>query len=623
MTQINTPYPSTAYLTGFLKSRGFEVEQKDLSLELALKIFSRKGLEAVIQKIEESKDKTLKKSALLKHFLAEKDKYLQFIEPVVELLQGQDLSLVSRLADATRYPQGPQFKSLEELARIEEGDQLQWAFGSLGDTDRARYLGSLMIADVAAVIRDGIDARFEFVRFAESLARSAPLMDPLIEALENKKPTLLDEWIDELAVKYASAKSYDVIGLSAPFPGNVYGAFRIARAMKKIQPASTFVLGGGWVNTELRDLKEPRAFNYFDFVTLDDGEQPLLSILEFLEKKRTEKDLFRCFIRKNGEVKFVSQNKDHDVPSHKTGYPTYEGLDLKKYLGIFEMLNPMHRLWSQSRWNKLTLAHGCYWKKCAFCDVGLDYIGRYEPSPVDLIVERMDRLAQETGGKGFHFVDEAAPPKLLGQLSDKLLENGRLYSWWSNIRFEKSFDENLTKKMAQAGCIAVSGGLEVASDRLLKLMNKGVTVEQVARVTKNFVDAGVMVHAYLMFGFPTETLQETIDSLERVRQLFKWGCLQSAYWHRFSATAHSPIGMAPEKFGIKVSTPKNISFARNDLEFSDPTGVDHEALEEGLKKAIYNFMHGLGLEEDVRSWFANRTVPQTKVAKSLIERALK
>ena len=134
-------------------------------------------------------------------------------------------------------------------------------------------------------------------------------------------------------------------------------------------------------------------------------------------------------------------------------------------------------------------------------------------------------------------------------------------------------------------------------------MKKGVTVEQVARVTRAFTDAGIMVHAYLMYGFPSETVQETIDALERVRQLFEVGCIQSAYWHRFSATAHSPVGLAPEQYGITLRPLPKITFAHNDLEFDDPVGTDHDFLGAGLRKALYNYMLGVGLDADVRSWF--------------------
>jgi hypothetical protein len=195
-------------------------------------------------------------------------------------------------------------------------------------------------------------------------------------------------------------------------------------------------------------------------------------------------------------------------------------------------------------------------------------------------------------------------------------------SWWGNIRFEKSFTPALCRQLADSGCIAISGGLEVASDRLLKLMNKGVSVEQVARVTRGFADAGILVHAYLMYGFPTQTVQDTVDALETVRQLFENGCIQSGFFHRFACTVHSPVGRNPEAFGVTLQALPPVSFAKNDIGFHDPTGTDHDALGAGLKKALYNYMHGVGLEQDVRRWFS-APVPRTTVPRHRIARALK
>jgi hypothetical protein len=333
----------------------------------------------------------------------------------------------------------------------------------------------------------------------------------------------------------------------------------------------------------------------------------------------------------------------HDVPLADSGTPTYAGLDLDRYLSLLEMLNPMHRLWSDGRWNKLTVAHGCYWKKCTFCDITLDYISRYDLASADVLVDRIEAMVAETGQSGFHFVDEAAPPAGLRALARRLIARGVVITWWTNIRFEKTFTPDLAELLARSGCVAVSGGLEVASNRLLGLIKKGVTVEQVARVTRAFTEAGIMVHAYLMYGFPTETTQETVDSLELVRQLFAAECLQSGFWHRFAATRHSPVGESPELFGIRLLRPESgvgragvPTFARNEVGFHDPTGTDHDRLGVGLRKALYNYMLGLGLEEDVRTWFAESTggrggrggrradvtIPATTVPEQLIRNAL-
>ena len=622
MTQLNTPYPATAYLTGFLRGQGVDVVQSDPAIELVLRLFSRPGLERVLRVLVNSG--LTKASKSVKNFKARPELYISTIESAIRFLQGRDPSLALRIASREFLPEGPRFKATQEFAAGEpesdSGDQLGWAFGSLGIQDRAKYLASLYIDDLADVIRDGIDSRFELSRYGEKLAASAASFDPLIAALDSP-PTLVDELLDEITSELLKEHRPDVLGMTAPFPGNVYGAFRMARRTRVDAPHVKIILGGGYPNTELRSLTDPRVFDYVDFITLDDGERPLLCLLEHLAGKRTREGLLRTFVLENCVVVFKSDPREHDIPQKNVGTPSYVGLRLDQYLSIFEMLNPMHRIWSDGRWNKLTLAHGCYWKKCNFCDVSLDYIGRYDPSSADLIVDRIEALVKETGQSGFHFVDEAAPPAVLRGMAERLIARGVQITWWGNIRFEKTFDPELTALLARSGCVAVSGGLEVASDRLLKLMNKGVTVEQVARVTHAFTEAGVMVHAYLMYGFPTQTQQETVDALERVRQLFAAGCIQSAYWHRFSVTAHSPIGRDPAKFGIRILPEPLVSFARNDLAFEDPTGTDHDTLGVGLRKALYNYMHGLGMDSDVRLWFEVR-VPAARVPQDLIERAL-
>jgi radical SAM superfamily enzyme YgiQ (UPF0313 family) len=636
MVQVNTPYPATAYLTGFLRTHGrdlgVEAVQDDPAIALVLRLLSRDGLTAVRDELLRRRGENKKcrgrarapEPASVTAFLAEAERYTGTVDGVVRFLQGGDPSLALRIAGRAFLPEGPRFAALDQAAPDDGGDEtLAWAFGALGVLDRAKYLASLYVDDLADVVRDGIDPRFELSRYGEQLAASAPTFDELATALE-APPSLIDGWLDEIAAALVARHAPDLVALTVPFPGNVYGAFRIARAAKRARPGVVVALGGGYVNTELRGLTDPRVFADVDYVTFDDGERPLLALVEHLGDRT--KPLLRTMCLEGGRVAWRSDPALHDIPHAQTGTPTYDGLPLDRYLSLVEMLNPMHRLWSDGRWNKLTVAHGCYWKKCTFCDITLDYIGRYEPLAADALVDRIEALVAETGQTGFHFVDEAAPPAALRALAERLLARNVTITWWGNIRFEKTFTPALCELLARSGCVAVSGGLEVASDRLLALMKKGVTVEQVARVSRAFTDAGVMVHAYLMYGFPTETTQETVDALERVRQLFAEGCLQSAFWHRFAATAHSPIGQRPDVYGIRLRPEPTVTFARNELPFDDPTGTDHERLGRGLRKAVYNFMHGLGLDDDVRQWFREPgrapRLPAPAVPRDLVRRAL-
>jgi radical SAM superfamily enzyme YgiQ (UPF0313 family) len=622
MTQLNTPYPSTAYLTGFLRSRGVCADQEDLALATVLALLSPGGLLQIYERALAQPEEN--RSASVNYFLDHFSRYQTTIGPVIAFLQGRDSTLCHRIAARGLLPEGPRFAALDAYDDEESGDPLGWAFGALGTQDRARHYATLYLNDLADVLRDAVDERFEFVRYAEQLAASQPTFEPLAQALATPS-TLVDETLAQLTREALARHAPEVVLLSVPFPGSVYAAFRIAQTIKTHAPQVRVVLGGGFVNTELRELTEPRVFDFVDYVTLDAGERPVLTLLEHEQGQRSAERLVRTFVRDaQGVVRYVNW-PEPDVPFAEVGTPTWDGLPLNQYLSLLDMLNPMHRLWSDGRWNKLTIAHGCYWKKCSFCDVSLDYISRYDTATAEVLVDRIEQIVAETGQTGFHFVDEAAPPKVLKALAEELIRRRVQISWWGNIRFEKTFTPELAELLADSGCIAMSGGLEVASDRLLNLMKKGVSVNQVAQVTKGFADAGILVHAYLMYGFPTQTVQDTVDALEYVRQLFENGCIQSGFFHRFVCTVHSPVGLQPDEYGIRLLPLPEVSFAKNDVGFVDPTGVDHDVLGRGLKKAIYNFMHGVGLDQDVRTWFdlPKGQCPKPTVSRQQIAKALR
>ncbi len=622
MTQLNTPYPATAYLKGFLKKHTpHRVSQRDASLDLVLALFSQNGLQQIYTALEDTyadvDDEELPEPVY--HFLYHYADIECRIEPVIRFLQHKDPTLATRIASRSFLPEGPAFAGLHDIETFNP-EHLFESFGSLGVQDKAKYLASLFLGDIASAITTGVDPHFALSRYGERLAASNPVFDDLYQQLQAPE-CVTDYFLKQLVYDYLEQENPDVVGLTLPFPGNVLGALKISRYCKQLNPAIKILWGGGFPNTELRGLKDPRVFEWVDFITLDDGERPLYRLLHYLDGQANEDNLVRTYYLKNNVVVFSPATSEPDFAQHETGTPCYEGLQLKNYLSLCEMLNPMHRIWSDGRWNKLTLAHGCYWKKCSFCDISLNYIQHYETAGIEPIIERIQTLMQQTGESGFHFVDEAAPPKLLFALAEQLIARNIVISWWTNIRFEKTFTAEKCQLLADSGCIAVSGGLEVASDRLLQLMKKGVSVAQVAKVTKAFADAGILVHAYLMYGFPSQTEQETIDSLERVRQLMYWGCIHSAYWHRFAATIHSPVGKHPEHYGITLIPNPQVDFAENDIDFNDPVNTDHDELGIGLNKALYNYMYGLGFDIPLQNWF-DRPVKKHRVASDLIEKAL-
>jgi len=603
-TQLNTPYPATMYLKGYLDSKGIPSEQRDLSIELFLKVFSQSFLEKVFNKVHELKE------VFYPEILEDKNEYLQTIDSVITFLQNQSTVKAYQILSESFLPKHHRFVNLDEL---------EYSFGDMGLLDKAKHFATLYIEELGDFITANLDEDFGFTKYAEKIARTATSFAPIEEKLNEKPSIIVDELVQLMDEKIKEIQP-TAVGFTIPFPGNLYSALRAAQFIKQNHPHIKIFFGGGYCNTELRSLKDPTIFKYVDHILLDDGEASIEKLLDFVEGNDEQSNLIRTFSLVNGEVKYNHNNYSHkhsELPS-----PSYEGLDMSLYVSFLDVLNPMHRMWSDGKWNKLTVSHGCYWAQCSFCDVGLDYIGRYENTTAEELVNKMESLIAQTGEIGFHFVDEAAPPKMLKAISEEIIKRNLKVVWWTNIRFEKTFSFELCQLMAKAGCIAVTGGLEVASDRLLQLMDKGVSIEQVANVTRNFSDSSILVHAYLMYGFPTETAQETIDSLEIVRQLFENGCIQSGFWHLFTATAHSPVGLNPKKFGIKITGPKFEGFADNDLFHEDPQGANHEKFSEGLKTSLYNFMNGAGLDWDVSEWFPFKT-PASTIPPNLIANYLR
>jgi radical SAM superfamily enzyme YgiQ (UPF0313 family) len=601
-TQLNTPYPATMYLQGFLQSKAIPVSQCDLSIELFNSIFTSSFIHNIFQEADKLKS--------YEHQLVwdQRAEYINKVDLVIKYLKNQEVTSAYQIINDSFLPKAHRFEKLEE--------DLNWAFGNLGVLDKAKHFATLFIEELGDFITANVDEFFSFTRYAEKIATSASSFDKLEEFLSFDL-TLIESKLTQLLAEKLELNKPDLVCFSIPFPGNLFAALRCAQYIKQYYPSIKVAFGGGYCNTELRSLTDTRIFDYLDFICLDDGESPLLKIIQYLSKEIDQDELERTFVLKNNKVAYINKLPNTIFHHSKLPAPSYAGLQHDSYLSFLDVMNPMHRLWSDGKWNKLTISHGCYWKQCSFCDVNLDYIGDYQNTTAEDLVDKIESIISETGLSGFHFVDEAAPPKMLKALSEELIKRKVYITWWTNIRFEKTFTQELCSLMAKSGCIAVTGGLEVAADRLLTKMKKGVDISQVARVTNDFSEQKIMVHAYLMYGFPSETEQETVDSLEVVRQLFENGCIHSAFWHKFTTTVHSPIGKNPDEFEITITGPEFKGFAQNDLTHEDPTGAEHTLYTDGLNLALNDYLNGLSLDIAVHEWF-DFEVPTTSLSPDLI-----
>ncbi len=595
-TQLNTAYPASSYLKGFLEEYEVSVAHCDLSIELFTTIFTGDFLKQIFQEAEELGNNHFPKIREMQ------EHYCSRVDAVISFLQKQDIDAAYNILEPDFLPIGHRLEKVNT--------NIQWESGEEGVIDKAKHYSTLFIEEIGDFIQANVDEFFAFTKYAEQIGSSASSFDKIDEYL-GYQPTLIEDEMFNLLEEQIKTHTPDLIGFTIPFPGNLFAALRCSQFIKQFYADIHVAFGGGYCNTELRSLEDPRIFELVDFISLDDGEGPLLKMLQYLDGEVNIDELERTFVLENEEV--VYKNHLPNTIHHHSSLPApnYVGLPFDKYVSFLDVVNPMHRMWTDKRWNKLTISHGCYWRQCSFCDVSLDYIGNYQNTTADDLVNKIEKIVQDTGITGFHFVDEAAPPSMLKALSKRLIERKVSITWWTNIRFEKTFNNELCDLMAKAGCIAVTGGLEVASDRLLAKMKKGVDIAQVSRVTHNFSKCGILVHAYLMYGFPTQSQQETIDSLEVVRQLFEKNCIQSAFWHQFTTTVHSPVGKNPDEFGIIITGPEFEGFAQNDLWHEDPEGTEHTNYTEGLNKALQSFLNRSDFDKRVDEWFEFPVTPTT------------
>jgi len=439
-TQLNTPYPATPYLKGFLNTRSISCRQMDLGIDVLLDIFTKEGLR---QLFDFAHTNGSVQSENAQRIFALRKEYIDSIGAVIAFLQGKNDPLARRICSGSYLPQARRFEHLQDI---------DWAFGTMGIIDKARHFSTLYLEDLSDFIKECVDGHFGFSRYAESLGRCANTFDEMQGHLQQPL-SFIDKVTLKILERYLKSCNTNLVCFSVPFPGNLYSAFRCAQFIKHHYPNIKTAMGGGFPNTELRSVTDARVFDYFDFITLDDGELPIELLIDHVRSNADVKalpELKRTFHLRDGKVFYNNRSGRSNYKQSEIGCPDYSDLQLDRYISVIEVANPMHSLWSDGRWIKLTMAHGCYWGKCTFCDVSLDYIKAYEPIAAKQLVDRMQQLMEQTGEKGFHFVDEAAPPALMQALAIEILRRKLHITWWTNIRFEKRFTRDLCQLLS--GC---------------------------------------------------------------------------------------------------------------------------------------------------------------------------
>jgi hypothetical protein len=612
-TQLNAPYPAIHYLAAFLRSRGVEVRAVDHSIALYREVFSREGLksafEAARKQLAATADAASDEATVsqLERYISYEKLYLEWVDPIVAFLSGGDPAFAHRLSRSAEMPIGMRAEAF--LAARDGGIE----------PDEARGLATAILEDIGDLVSYVLDPSFSTVRYGERIAASASSFASIREALD-ASPLLESAYAPLLAAEWKRGTP-DYLLVSVPFPGCLLGALACARSCRAAGSATRIVLGGGYVSTELRELHDTGIFDFCDYLSFDSGFGSLTAILG-LGKDGPSGPLYKTMYRgADGRVlsgidetpgnDAVRELEDNAIASIE---PDYADADFGSYLQVVDSDNPMHRLWSDSPWLKYRLAQGCYWHRCEFCDTELEYVARFAPVKLDPLLAAADAASRRTGLYGLHFVDEAMPMASLLAFARanraRALAGARPFHYWGNVRFDASWTADRCEYLAASGLVAVAGGIEIATEAGLEMTDKGFDLAHLVQTLVAMKSAGLLVHAYLIYGFPGQSREEIADSAEVCRQLFAAGLVDSAFWHRFVLTRHSRMyaqwcaGDRPRL--APIDRPGD--FADNDLRFDGEEIFDE--FDGPLSASLDLWMSGRGLDES-----AGRTLKEVGLAR--------
>ena len=633
LVQLNSPYPSGAYLKSFFNKNGHNAVWHDLSVQLVHSIFSKNGLKKLFELSKENAMKiasTAEKNGEfataknLRRYIFQSDLWIEWIEFIMSTLCGKQNPSAHELCHRfILSPYTPRGNRMENY--IENLDREP----SINDT---RNIASLALEDLADYISVAFDKSFSLVRYAESIAVNETSFSQIEEKLNSPILTTFYTEVLEAAFSKTSITENEktLVCISVPFAGTFTSALFTAKYLRKKYGEKIFIcFGGGFINTELREFNDSSFFKYADAISYDRGYGSYKNFFDVFPdgKISEEKHIYkmRLFTKEKVIEPLLSSLKYEKFENEQTSLivPDYSETDFSIYPRVADDENPMQRLWSDGAWMKAYLAHGCYWHKCAFCDVSLDYVASYRLVQIENLFHGLKSQSEKNGIHGIHFVDEAMPPAAMLKFSKLNLKHSASFSFWGNVRFEKIYSRDIAEFLSSGGLIGVSGGIEIATGTGLDSISKGTDLDSIVSACCAFKEAGILIHAYMIYGYFGETEQDTINSMETLRQLYAAGLLDSCFWHKFVLTRHSRI-YSEWKEGLHKNlnpfAPKNSGvFAKNGLHFKDEE--KSAKFGNGLYAALQSWMHGENLNVPVEKWFEFK-VPRPNVPKDLISKSI-
>jgi anaerobic magnesium-protoporphyrin IX monomethyl ester cyclase len=503
------PYLSIPCLSAFLEKSGISVhQQRDLNIELLDKVLTKNfGLE-VHQRLVDLV-KRLEQSVIGETGPGSKEHYARAVESLDRFPY-----LIDEIEPAKASLRGKDFYDLERYREC------------LFLIDRWLEVVSSLYFPTRMTVVDN--------QFTYSIYSSREIIQAIHDETQNP---YLDLYRHFFLPAFAQ-ETPDFVGISITATSQIIPGLTLCKLIKEIHPAVHVTVGGSIFTRLVDNLRRcDRLFQLTDDFIVFEGETALLEMINQLEGKKDFSKVPNLIWRQDGKIVVNQPFYSENLTEHPA--PNYDGFPLLQYLAPHTVL-------------PVQFSRGCYYKDCAFCALTLDHQNFRQKDPMK-VVDELEALSRKYETPYFFFTDECLALSPTKRLCKELIHRNLDLQWTAELRFEKNLSRELLASMREAGCQKIVFGLETYNARLMDFMVKGITQENVVRICSDCVDLGIAVHCYVIVGFPTETEEEALETMNFIVKNSK---LHSSYGFScqpclFDLEKEAPIMSDPGGYGIQ------------------------------------------------------------------------
>ena len=503
------PYLSLPCLTSFLDQAGItEKNQRDLNIELLDRILTRGyGLE-VYQKLVD-RVKRLERSTNGETGPGSKEHYSKSVEALDRFPY-----LIDQVESAKSSLRSPDFFDLE------------------------RYRECLFLIDRWLELVSSLYFPTRLTVVDNQLSYSIYSSRDIIKAIRDEEQNPYIDLYRNYFLPSILGDQPDLVGISITATSQIIPGLTLSRMLKEASPTTHVTIGGSIFTRLVDNLRRcDRLFDVTDDFIVFEGETALLELVNQLEGQKDYSKVPNLIFRQNGKVIVNQPFYSENLAQHPA--PNYDGFPLDQYLAPDTVL-------------PVQFSRGCYYKDCAFCALTLDHQNFRQKDPMK-VVDELEFLSAKYQTPYFFFTDECLALSPARRLCREMISRGADFQWTAELRFEKNLSKELLSLMKDAGCQKIVFGLETYNTRMMDFMKKGITQESVNRICSDCVDLGIAVHCYVIVGFPTETEEEALETMNFVVDNDK---LHSAYGFScqpclFDLEKEAPIMSDPGGYGVQ------------------------------------------------------------------------